>query len=152
MNPGFFCASAGGAVASDLCEAGYYCMSGARLPTPEDGGTTGDRCPTGHYCPRGSSKPLPCPAGHYSNETRNSRLSDCLPCPAGLTYIGFLFMSLLMGEQTSDFCSEMWWITSSRRVPVRLPPPFFFIRTPVCHQRALFPFSTLSGWFLLSRR
>lgn len=25
-------------------------------------------------------------------------------------------------------------------------------RTPVCHQRALFPFSYLSGWFLLSRR
>lgn len=86
--------------------AGYYCLSGARSPTPEDGGTTGDRCPEGHYCPRGSSTPLPCPAGHYSNETRNGRLSDCLPCPAGLTYIGFLFMSVLMGKQTIDFCSK----------------------------------------------
>lgn len=27
-----------------------------------------------------------------------------------------------------------------------------FLRTPVCHQRALFPFSTLSGWLLLPGR
>ncbi|XP_036928145.1 uncharacterized protein LOC119004899 isoform X4 [Acanthopagrus latus] len=82
--PGSFCASPGKSIASGQCGGGYYCLSGARSPTPEDGGATGDRCPEGHYCPRGSSAPLPCPIGHYSNETRNSHLSDCKPCPPGL--------------------------------------------------------------------
>lgn len=70
-------------VASGQCDAGYYCFSGARSPTPDDGGTTGDRCPEGHYCPRGSSAPLPCPIGHYSNSTRNRYPSNCLHCPPG---------------------------------------------------------------------
>ncbi|XP_035857407.1 zonadhesin-like [Sander lucioperca] len=81
--PGSFCSSPGKGVASGQCAAGYYCVSGAWSPTPEDRGTTGDRCPEGHYCPQGSSAPLPCPIGHYSNKTRNSYLSDCLPCPPG---------------------------------------------------------------------
>ncbi|XP_014845642.1 PREDICTED: uncharacterized protein LOC106919650 isoform X3 [Poecilia mexicana] len=81
--PGSFCATPGKDVASGLCDAGYYCVSGARSPTPEDGGMTGDRCPEGHYCSQGSSAPLPCPAGHYSNKSRNSHISDCLPCPPG---------------------------------------------------------------------
>ncbi|KAA8594284.1 hypothetical protein FQN60_005118, partial [Etheostoma spectabile] len=81
--PGYFCLSPGKGVASGQCDAGYYCISGARSPTPEDRGTTGDRCPEGHYCPKGSSAPLPCPVGHYSNKTRNRYLSDCLPCPPG---------------------------------------------------------------------
>lgn len=80
---GSFCATPGKDVASGLCDAGYYCISGARSPTPEDGGVTGNRCPEGHYCTQGSSAPFPCPAGHYSNKSRNSHISDCLPCPPG---------------------------------------------------------------------
>ncbi|KAF7668979.1 hypothetical protein LDENG_00271770 [Lucifuga dentata] len=80
---GTFCATPGKGVVSGQCDAGYYCISGAWSPTPEDDGMTGDRCPEGHYCPQGSSAPLPCPLGHYSNKTRNSQLSDCLPCPPG---------------------------------------------------------------------
>ncbi|CAB1347527.1 unnamed protein product, partial [Coregonus sp. 'balchen'] len=65
------------------CIAGYLCHSGAVSPTPEDG-VTGDRCPQGHYCPEGlAAAPRPCPLGYYSNTTRNTQLSDCLPCPAG---------------------------------------------------------------------
>ncbi|KAG7455700.1 SCO-spondin-like isoform X1, partial [Solea senegalensis] len=81
--PGFFCASSGKGVVSGQCSAGYYCISGARLSTPEDGGITGDRCPEGHYCPQGSSVPLPCPIGYYSNNTGNVHVSSCLPCPPG---------------------------------------------------------------------
>ncbi|XP_027136118.1 uncharacterized protein K04H4.2-like [Larimichthys crocea] len=81
--PGSFCASPGKSVASGQCGAGYYCLSGARSPTPDDGGMTGDRCPEGHYCPQGSTAPLPCPIGHYSNKTKNTHLSDCLLCPPG---------------------------------------------------------------------
>ncbi|KAM4567238.1 uncharacterized protein PAE49_010636 isoform 2-T2 [Odontesthes bonariensis] len=81
--PGFYCDSPGKNVASGLCSPGYYCLSGAQSPTPEDGGLTGNRCPEGHYCPQSSSTPLPCPIGYYSNKTRNSLRSDCLPCPPG---------------------------------------------------------------------
>ncbi|CAG6003426.1 unnamed protein product, partial [Menidia menidia] len=81
--PGFYCDSPGKNVASGLCSAGYYCLSGAQSPTPEDGRLTGDRCPEGHYCPQGSSAPQPCPIGYHTNKTRNSHLSDCLPCPPG---------------------------------------------------------------------
>ncbi|KAM8904697.1 uncharacterized protein AB9W97_008232 isoform 6-T6 [Spinachia spinachia] len=80
---GYFCLTPGMSVASGQCDAGYYCLSGAWSPTPNDEGTTGDRCPEGHYCPQGSSAPRPCPIGHYSNKTRNSYLSNCLPCPPG---------------------------------------------------------------------
>ncbi|XP_055369802.1 uncharacterized protein si:ch211-286b4.4 [Betta splendens] len=83
---GSFCSSPGNAVASGPCGAGYYCLSGARSPTPEDGGATGDRCPEGHYCPRGSSAPLPCPTGRYSSQTGTSHASDCLPCPPAGSY------------------------------------------------------------------
>ncbi|KAL6471032.1 hypothetical protein MHYP_G00196820 [Metynnis hypsauchen] len=80
--PGFFCEASGQNAASGLCEAGYFCLSGAVSPTPDDG-VTGDWCPPGHYCPTGSSSPLPCPLGHYSNTSRNTELPACLPCPAG---------------------------------------------------------------------
>ncbi|XP_056298043.1 multiple epidermal growth factor-like domains protein 10 [Pseudoliparis swirei] len=82
--PGYFCPSPGASAAAGQCDAGYFCLSGARSPTPQDGGPTGDGCPEGHYCPRGSSAPLPCPTGSYSNTTRSGYLSDCRPCPAGL--------------------------------------------------------------------
>ncbi|XP_077422977.1 uncharacterized protein LOC144052618 isoform X3 [Vanacampus margaritifer] len=94
---GLFCASRGLAVASGQCKAGYYCTSGAWSSTPSDGGLTGDHCPQGHYCPQGSSAPVPCPVGHYSNQTRNSQISDCLPCPPGFlcTTRGLSFPSLM---------------------------------------------------------
>lgn len=82
--PGFFCASTGKAAPSGPCSGGYYCTSGARSPTPEDGGASGGSCPEGHYCPQGSSAPLPCPTGYYNNKNRSSRLTDCLTCPAGI--------------------------------------------------------------------
>lgn len=92
---GSFCASPGKDVASGLCSAGYYCLSGAWSPTPEDGDKTGDRCPEGHYCPQGSSAPLPCPTGYYTNRSRNAHVSDCLPCPPGwYCLISALYISL----------------------------------------------------------
>lgn len=67
-------------VISGQCIAGYLCHSGAVSLTPEDG-VTGDWCPQGHYCPEGLAvAPRPCPLGYYSNTTRNTQLSDCLPC------------------------------------------------------------------------
>lgn len=131
LTPGSFCASPGLHAASGRCDAGYYCLSGARSATPVDAGVTGDRCPEGHYCPRGSSAPFPCPPGHYSNTTGNSHLSDCPPCPPG-------------GKRRPPTASRRlcWCLTSSGGV----------CRVPVCHQGALVPLPRLSSWFLLSRR
>ncbi|XP_058655214.1 SCO-spondin isoform X4 [Onychostoma macrolepis] len=80
--PGFFCESPGQSDVSGPCAAGHFCLSGAVSPTPVDGGT-GGRCPQGHYCPVGSSSPETCPEGYYSNSSRNTKLSDCVPCPPG---------------------------------------------------------------------
>lgn len=80
---GFFCGFPGLSAVSGQCITGYLCHSGAVSPKPEDG-VTGERCPQGHYCPEGlAAAPRPCPLGYYSNTTRNTQLSDCLPCPAG---------------------------------------------------------------------
>jgi len=45
-----------------ICDAGYYCSSGANTSTPTDS-VTGDICPAGFYCPSGSNAPIPCPDG-----------------------------------------------------------------------------------------
>lgn len=79
---GFFCESSGQSAVSGPCAAGHFCLSGATSPTPVDGGT-GGKCPQGHYCPVGSSSPEPCPLGRFSNSSRNTKLSDCQPCPPG---------------------------------------------------------------------
>ncbi|MGH0137990.1 UNVERIFIED_CONTAM: hypothetical protein FKN15_065321 [Acipenser sinensis] len=81
---GLHCASPGLPRASGQCAAGHYCVGGALTPHPSNG-ITGDLCPRGHYCSEGSAVPQPCPPGHYSNTTKNTALSDCLPCPQGTT-------------------------------------------------------------------
>ena len=54
-------------VASNICDPGYYCISGAVKPSPTDD-VTGRLCYKGHYCTGGAAE-LPCPAGTY--ESRN---------------------------------------------------------------------------------
>ena len=49
---------------NDLCAPGFYCISGARSPTPTDG-VTGNICPIGHYCPGNTSYTLSCMSGTY---------------------------------------------------------------------------------------
>lgn len=89
---GFFCESPGQSDVSGPCAAGHFCLSGAVSPTPVDGGT-GGRCPQGHFCPIGSSSPGPCPEGYYSNSSRNTKLSDCVPCPPGqYCSLDFIFL------------------------------------------------------------
>ncbi|MGH0162299.1 UNVERIFIED_CONTAM: hypothetical protein FKN15_067495 [Acipenser sinensis] len=86
-DPGLHCASPGLPRASGQCAAGHYCVGGALTPHPSNG-ITGDLCPRGHYCSEGSAVPQPCPPGHYSNTTKNTALSDCLPCPQGFSCDG----------------------------------------------------------------
>jgi hypothetical protein len=66
---------------SGVCDAGYFCLSGASSPNPTDG-VTGNKCPAGHFCPLGAATPTACAPGSYQpNEGRSS----CESCPAGAT-------------------------------------------------------------------
>ncbi|KAM6987470.1 uncharacterized protein LKV04_010315 [Tautogolabrus adspersus] len=77
--PGSFCAAPGKGVTSGQCDAGYYCLSGAWSPTPQDGGTTGFLCAI-----RGLSFPFQiCPAGFYCPSRDNSSKEASLPCSPG---------------------------------------------------------------------
>ena len=44
----------------------------------------GGTCTEGHYCPANSSSPTPCPPSTYTNNTGNTAIADCLPCPVGM--------------------------------------------------------------------
>lgn len=69
------------------CQAGYYCTSGAKTPTPTGNETcvaghnvVAAACPIGHFCPTGTDYPKPCHPGSYQ-DTMNQAL--CKACPAG---------------------------------------------------------------------
>ena len=76
---GQFCRSNGLNMSTGNCSSGYYCVGGARTPTPSDG-ATGDVCPEGSFCPEGSSHHIPCQDGTYSNQTLRE---SCQSCPGG---------------------------------------------------------------------
>ncbi|XP_071497018.1 uncharacterized protein [Diadema antillarum] len=82
--PGYYCEDPGLASVTGPCDAGYYCILGALVRDPTDN-VTGAVCPAGHYCPAGTYDPEPCPAGYYSNTTRNTDIGDCMPCLPGKT-------------------------------------------------------------------
>ncbi|MEQ2168328.1 hypothetical protein GOODEAATRI_013162 [Goodea atripinnis] len=72
-----------------LLRKGYFCQSGATVPTPESSEIflRNGPCPVGHYCPAGSLTPVPCPAGSIRNATgtsfRGVSMQNCFACPAG---------------------------------------------------------------------
>jgi len=65
----FYCNGTARTSPFELCESGYYCKLGVKLPNPNpdisgceiDGGSAypsiGDVCPPGTFCPRGSEAP-----------------------------------------------------------------------------------------------
>ncbi|KAH3841623.1 hypothetical protein DPMN_115096 [Dreissena polymorpha] len=75
--PGYFCGSEGLTVPTGMCNAGYYCTSGAILADPVIPGIW-HVCPTGHYCPTVQPTPEPCPAGSFRTST-GGRLSLTVP-------------------------------------------------------------------------
>lgn len=79
---GKYCERYGLENVTGLCDAGYFCTSGASIKAPTDG-ITGNICPTGRYCPEGTSVPRLCPLGTYSNRTRNKAPNDCVQCEPG---------------------------------------------------------------------
>lgn len=75
---------------SGPCDAGYFCIIGAKSQTQPVLSSTGGPCTPGHYCLSGSASPLPCPRGTYmSNYLNNGQKFFqganyyCDLCPSG---------------------------------------------------------------------
>lgn len=79
---GNYCEEAELSKVTGLCDAGYFCLRGAKVADPTDN-ITGGICPKGHYCPGGTYDPEKCPEGTYSNSTFNKNISDCQSCLPG---------------------------------------------------------------------
>ncbi|CEM31004.1 unnamed protein product [Vitrella brassicaformis CCMP3155] len=77
--PGWYCATAGLAAPTGLCDANYFCERNNTNPRPG-----GDECKVGHKCPAGSTRMVPCEEGTYQDQDERS---ECLTCPAG-SYCG----------------------------------------------------------------
>ena len=67
---------------SDLCDAGYVCVSAANNSRPEDG-VTGYECLPGYYCPDGSDQGTRCPQGTFSNVYGLENVTECQDCTPG---------------------------------------------------------------------
>ena len=81
-SPGRYCAATGLEAPTGVCEAGYFCVTGAQHPSPTASATAGP-CPGGHYCPAATAWPLPCPAGTFSSAQGATLASACAACTAG---------------------------------------------------------------------
>ena len=64
---GHFCSGVGLHVPSGLCNATFFCISGASTPVPTDG-ITGDKCVRGEFCREGSVLPEFCEPGKYCDD------------------------------------------------------------------------------------
>ncbi|KAM8989348.1 uncharacterized protein PRD47_016773 [Ara ararauna] len=80
--PGKYCEFSGLAAPTGDCAEGFWCKSGARIRTPQDG-ESGLPCPPGHYCPEGAPLPLQCPPGTWAGGEGSRSLQECQPCPGG---------------------------------------------------------------------
>lgn len=77
---GHYCGELGRRNVSGLCDPGFYCLRGSKIPNPPNVTESGGPCPVGHYCPQGTSYPLGCEAGTYNDRTGQFK---CLQCCAG---------------------------------------------------------------------
>lgn len=63
-DPGYYCPNYLMLSPINQCNAGFYCLGSAKVPTPKDG-ITGNICPSGNYCPAGTTSAMPCPPSTY---------------------------------------------------------------------------------------
>lgn len=81
--PGYYCEGTANTNYTGPCSPGYYCPAGS-----VSGNATENNCTIGHHCPEASRQPIPCSAGYYQDEIRQSQ---CKPCSAGRLIIEFNF-------------------------------------------------------------
>ena len=77
---GYYCGQTGLTKYSTLCDAGFYCLRGAKVRNPDGSDETGGPCPEGSYCPQGTGRPKGCEPGTFTNQTGQS---SCQPCCVG---------------------------------------------------------------------
>ena len=77
---GFYCGQTGLTTYSTRCDAGFYCLRGAKVGNPDGSNATGGPCPVGSYCPPGTGTPKGCEPGTFTNLTGQT---TCQPCCAG---------------------------------------------------------------------
>jgi len=70
--PGKYCDSDGLVDPTGDCDQGYFCTKQAIQNDPGtlDALERFGPCPKGYYCPTATWKPLPCPAGTYSEKEK----------------------------------------------------------------------------------
>jgi len=96
---GFYCGQPGLVYPRTMCGAGYFCKSGAKTSTPEEGGNA-NICPLGHFCPEGTDEPEKCPEGTLGMVTKLEKESECSECPEG-KYCG-----IPGGYNTTTLCQQ----------------------------------------------
>ena len=107
---GMYCSGFGMSTPSAMCQAGYFCQSGATVSNPTDY-VTGYPCPEGHYCEMGTTDPVPCSRGMYSNVTGGRTSSDCFECPPGM------YCSGVGLTQPTGLCSAGYYCPGGMSVP-----------------------------------
>ena len=113
---GMYCDVPGLSEPQGLCEAGYFCMSGATSATPIDE-PNANICPAGSFCPPGSESPIGCPAGTFSSSTGLGNVSQCSPCIAGY-FCQDIGLILSQGE-----CTESWFCPEGSSSPNQVECP-----------------------------
>jgi len=94
---GTYCPGPASTAPAGLCDAGFYCRSGASTPTPLDG-VTGARCLPGEFCQAGSTLPRFCQGGKFCLTSSGVPDGDCFagyycrqgsstPAPTGQTNV-----------------------------------------------------------------
>lgn len=58
-----YCQGNGLTSVSGPCAAGFYCLGGSQIASPQSANVGGYSCPRSYYCEAGTPAPVPCPAG-----------------------------------------------------------------------------------------
>jgi hypothetical protein len=88
---GSYCDQIGLTTPRGLCEAGFYCVSGANSSRPAYTSnfsensvfSSSGQCPRGHYCPEGTTYPQVCPEGTYNPNWGSTSNAACIACTSG---------------------------------------------------------------------
>ena len=93
----FYCVDSGKGASHDKCAAGYFCVSGAKTPTPNycppittsttctpfPDDETAYLCPPGHFCGTGTPDPTICPSGKFRLDPGAMIPGHCTNCLPG---------------------------------------------------------------------
>lgn len=110
----YYCRDQGLTSPSDLCSPGFYCVKGARTPTPTEGSEVGNECLKGFYC---TEVPVECPIGTFSFDVRLINWSECTPCLSGH------FCDSKAATSTSGLCVEGYHCVEGSNSNTSLPCP-----------------------------